>query len=204
MKKHDDVQNDSHNQENFKFMELEKFYSLGEFIKDKLSNDSLFDQRKEEENFNDYHDGQLYRNPSQISLRNRDFNDQENDRKVSLTFIKHDQIDLPDVTNIPFIYQEHLNLTHNFMMMLDITGEEPRLKNFTHMNPSSEDFEHLFENEQGFNCFIMCRSSNWCKDNYRLSVFSIYKEKLGKITCQEYLMKPNIIKLISIKQILLS
>jgi phosphoribosylamine-glycine ligase len=58
------------------------------------------------------------------------------------------------------------------------------LKNSISLNPISQDVEFIFEDDQGFNTIGMCRSSNITPNGeYRLCIFTVYKEKLGKIGC---------------------
>ena len=97
--------------------------------------------------------------------------------QIRLTFIKHDEIDSNEAKIIPFSFQVHQNHQSNRIIYYHIEKEE--LVNPIKINPSSKNVEHLYEDDEGYNCFTTCRSSNYNKlGEFRMSLFTIYKEKL--------------------------
>jgi hypothetical protein len=63
------------------------------------------------------------------------------------------------------------------------------------INPSEESLEHLFIDEQGYNCFSICKTSNvdTRQDSYkrvrqkaRYQIYALFSEKIGIIQCDEF------------------
>jgi hypothetical protein len=75
---------------------------------------------------------------------------------IKLTFIQVKDI-RRSVNFIPFIYQDRTTENNNFLIydILTNTMNQPIC-----INPPSKSLKYIYEDEQGYNCFSLCRTSD--------------------------------------------
>ena len=59
---------------------------------------------------------------------------------------------------IPFIYQERLNPQANMFIVFDINHNKPT--DIINISPSIANIEHIYEDENGCNMFMLARTSD--------------------------------------------
>ena len=74
---------------------------------------------------------------------------------------------------------------------------------FLSMNPSEKQKDYVYENENGYNKFLICRSSDMYEQptgsrtpagqssiysKAKYSVFTLYSEKIGRMHCEEFII----------------
>jgi len=100
---------------------------------------------------------------------------------------------------LPFVYQEKNNSNVNKLIVYDICNNEPT--EFLAMSPPDEQKEYLYENENGYNKFMICRSSEVYEQligkgliskqtmsKAKFQVFTLYSEKIGRLHCEEFII----------------
>ena len=87
--------------------------------------------------------------PSQISEKEDFYTD------IKLSFIQVKDIE-PDIFFIPFIYQDK-GLENNTILVYDFVQQ--KMSEPVCINPSEESMECLHIDDQGYNCFSICKSS---------------------------------------------
>ena len=83
-------------------------------------------------------------------------NKQDHYTEVKLTFIQVKDI-RRNVNFIPFIYQDR-TLENNNFLIYDIS--ENQMSKPVCVNPPKKSMKYIYEDEQGFNCFSLCRTSD--------------------------------------------
>lgn len=106
---------------------------------------------------------------------------------INLTFIKHDACH-HNFKLIPFVLQVGHHQQSNRLLVYDT--ETKALLDPISIYQTSKNNITFFEDNKGFNSVKLCRTSNFSIDGtYRLCIFTTLKEKLGTITCYEYLVR---------------
>lgn len=140
-------------------------------------------------------------------------------RDIKLTFIQVKDI-RRNVNFIPFIYQDR-SVENNTFLMYDILQES--MSDPICINPPKKSLKYIYEDEQGYNCFSLCRTSDvneedtkslkkkfrgYKKQTSKYQLFTLLSEKVGIIMCDEFLIthdyNGSILQLIGKKQIILS
>lgn len=96
---------------------------------------------------------------------------------------------------IPFIYQEKNNSILNKLIVFDICNNKPTA--FMSVNPYQSSQDYLYENDNGYNKFMICRSSDMYEQQasskilttsqssvhskVKFQVFTLYSEKIGRL-----------------------
>ena len=75
-----------------------------------------------------------------------------------MTLCKFQEDDKTQINFLPFIYQEKNNSDLNKFIVFDICNNEPT--ECLSMNPSEKQKDYVYENENGYNKFLICRSSD--------------------------------------------
>jgi hypothetical protein len=81
-----------------------------------------------------------------------------------LTLCKFQEEDKTQINFLPFIYQEKNNSNMNKFIVYDILNNKPT--QFLSMNPYENERDYLYENENGYNKFMLSR----CSDMYEQQV----------------------------------
>lgn len=103
---------------------------------------------------------------------------------------------------IPFIYQEKNNSILNKLIVFDICNNKPTA--FMSVNPYQSSQDYLYENDNGYNKFMICRSSDMYEQQasskilttsqssvhskVKFQVFTLYSEKIGRLQCEEFII----------------
>lgn len=123
---------------------------------------------------------------------------------------------------IPFIYQEKNNSILNKLIVYDICNNDA--SNILTMNPFEKQKDYLYENENGYNKFLLCRSSdmyeqpvqgklldnqkNRIHSKVKYQVFALYSEKIGRLHCEEFIISHDSqltkVETVGLKEILFS
>ena len=115
---------------------------------------------------------------------------------------------------IPLIYQESQNLETNKLLVYDIFKNTFEINQSC--NPALNCQKYLYEDDQQFNVFVLCRTTDVFndKDNHvkrqraKYQIFSFYTEKLGRFEAKEVLLTHTSnsieVQTIGMKNILLS
>lgn len=77
---------------------------------------------------------------------------------MSITLCKFQEDDKTQMNFLPFIYQEKNNSILNKLIVYDICNNNA--SQTLSMNPFEKQEDYLYENENGYNKFILCRSSD--------------------------------------------
>lgn len=78
-------------------------------------------------------------------------------RDIELLLANGDGIEQDRLNFIPFIYQERLNGKSNMFVVFDII--QNRATQMISISPSLANLEYLYEDENGYNMFMLARSS---------------------------------------------
>jgi hypothetical protein len=114
--------------------------------------------------------------------------------------------DLPDPSEqmdfFVFIYQERSNNDNNKLMVFDVNEFDKPEHYSINASPAGCDF--IFEDEDGYNTFIMCRTSeiedfektiggknHFEQQRARYQIFTLYSEKVGRIQGEEFLVEKD-------------
>jgi len=104
------------------------------------------------------------------------------------------------VNFIPFIYQDK-TLENNNFLIYDIL--ENSISKSSCVNPPRKSMKYIYEDEQGYNCFSLCRTSDineeeskvrrkkygdYKKQTAKYQLFLLFSEKVGIIQTNEYLI----------------
>lgn len=123
-----------------------------------------------------------------------------------------------NVNFIPFVYQDK-SIDNNNFLIYDIL--ENRLSSPACINPARRSLKYIYEDEQGYNCFSLCRTSDVNEEESKVrpkrsgikrqtakyQLFMLFSEKVGIIEGQEFLIthdKEMRLQQIGKKEIILS
>lgn len=119
-------------------------------------------------------------------------------RDIELLLANGDGIEQDRLNFIPFIYQERLNGKSNMFVVFDII--QNRATQMISISPSLANLEYLYEDENGYNMFMLARSSEVemssqddsseksFTQKVTYSVFNLYRERIGRIQGEEFLI----------------
>ena len=126
-------------------------------------------------------------------------------REIKLFFCK--EVDQKVFINfIPFIYQERYSMLTNKLIVYDIYTQQ--IDGSESINPSQSNKKYLHMDKFGFNNFSISRTTDIneeqdenAKSNGKLlkvkqqakyQIFTLYTEKLGRYSCQEYIISHSV------------
>lgn len=177
-----------------KFNEIKEYQFVKEEPKEKLEND------------------QMYQTKQKSSSVSHGY------KEMYLTFTKV----LPDahfkMDYVPFIYQERANNNFNKLIVFDIYNNS--LGEYISINQTPKNENYIYEDEDGYNVFMLCRTSEPQMlsgkaytnpidiQSARFQVFVLYTEKIGRIQAEEFLISHKktgvVTQVIGQKQLLFS
>jgi hypothetical protein len=84
-----------------------------------------------------------------------------------------------NINFIPFIYQDK-TLDNNKFLIFDIF--ENSLSTPVYINPTSKSQKYIYEDDEGYNCFSLCRTSdvNEEESKSKRRLFEGYKKQTAK------------------------
>lgn len=100
-----------------------------------------------------------------------------------------------------FIYQERSDYENNKLMVFNVRDfDQPEHYS---INPSPNSIDYIFEDEEGYNTFLMTRTSEIENFKWNISgsksvsdiqraryqIFTLYSEKVGRIQGEEFLVQ---------------